>query len=181
MRVSFCLTLLFATWMKLCKGNFNSLIRREWPIPTTWKAVILAQISLHPNWKFSTLQSKFELIKHRNYITRWKALVASGGSKLVKLKEIDEETFKEFQQARSECKIIHDYEIRRWAIREFIKFPNIEFKASANWLAHFKRRHGIVSRKIQWLNIFYHVSSSAPCQSLTRLFSRMHCKILLAM
>lgn len=45
---------------------------------------------------------------------------------------------------------IHDNDIRYWALhaREEVGMPPHKFTASEHWIESFKRKHGIVSRKV---------------------------------
>ena len=53
-----------------------------------------------------------------------------------------------FKDANDKNSIMHDLDLRRWALeaKEEINLPH--FKAEATWILNFKRKHGIVSRKI---------------------------------
>lgn len=55
---------------------------------------------------------------------------------------------KKFKDANDKNRIIHDLNLRRWALKtkEEINLPH--FKAGATWTLNFKRKHEIVSRKI---------------------------------
>jgi len=47
-----------------------------------------------------------------------------------------------------ENKIIHGLDLRRWALEAKKEINFLHFKAGATWILNFKRKHGIVSRKI---------------------------------
>jgi hypothetical protein len=55
--------------------------------------------------------------------------------------------FNEFKRARINFLIIHDCDLQRWA-KNKARGLDFEFKASNSWLSRFKKRYGIVSRKV---------------------------------
>jgi len=67
-----------------------------------------------------------------------------------KLKTIENYTLERFNLANRSGLIVHDNDLRRWALHASKPLQNggFIFKASSFWLHKFKRRHRIVSRKI---------------------------------
>ncbi|CAG7825959.1 unnamed protein product [Allacma fusca] len=118
-------------------------------VPFETKVKLVKLIEKNPNWKFKTLRSKCSAFKQPCYKQRWIDQVKNGGSRYDKLVEIDAYVYGRFKEAREDCKIVHDLDIRRWALQYAQVIPNFSFKASPTWLVYFKRRHGIGSRKIQ--------------------------------
>jgi hypothetical protein len=55
--------------------------------------------------------------------------------------------FNDFKRARNNFLIIHDCDLQRWA-KNKARELDFEFKASNSWLSRFKKRNGIVSRKV---------------------------------
>lgn len=79
---------------------------------------------------------------------RWEHSIQRGGTQIEKLLYISEYVFTHFKEASDEGRIIHDLDLRGWALeaKEEVDFPS--FKAGPTWVLNFKRKHGIVSRKI---------------------------------
>jgi len=67
------------------------------------------------------------------------------------MKVIDDYTYERFVDARKDGKPIHDDGIQFRALHKSKKFSSLYFEASRKRLFNFKRRHGIVSRKVQKL------------------------------
>jgi hypothetical protein len=76
----------------------------------------------------------------REYLTH-------GGTVYNKYRSINDRVLDEFSSAFDEGMEIHDRDIEEWGLvaAEQLKFPS--FVASPFWIAHFKRRNKIVSRK----------------------------------
>lgn len=72
------------------------------------------------SWK--AFQHRFQKVKNRSYIERFRTYVENGGTKRQKLDQIDQYTFEKFEKARSEFHFVHDI--------------------------HLKRRHALCSRKV---------------------------------
>jgi Tc5 transposase DNA-binding domain len=70
-----------------------------------------------------------------------------GGTVYSKYRAINERVLEEFSSAFDEGMEIHDRDIEEWGLvaAEQLNLPN--FVASPFWIAHFKRRNKIVSRK----------------------------------
>lgn len=98
--------------------------------------------------KFETVQNRFRKLKTARQLYRWNDQVTAGGSRIDKLKKIEEHCLQKFRIARSNRIPIHDIDIRRIAKEKASEINFDEFKASTHWLNEFKRRFNIVSRKI---------------------------------
>jgi hypothetical protein len=57
-------------------------------------------------------------------------------------------TFQEFMSAKDKNLIIHDYDLKRWALYKKRENGLENFIASHDWLWRFKSQNRIVSRKI---------------------------------
>ncbi len=64
------------------------------------------------------------------------------------LREVWTYTYNEFINAKNNNLIIHDWDLKRWAIKKKNEISLQNFTASNMWLWKFKRQYRIVSRKI---------------------------------
>ena len=71
---------------------------------------------------------------------RYKKHSESGGSQLQKYRRLDGALLEFFGQKIQECAIIHDQDLRRWAIsiNRAIEFQIDDFSASCSWITRFK-------------------------------------------
>jgi len=99
-------------------------------------------------YTLSTVQNRFRKITSMSQLYRWDHSLQKGGTHRQKLVDISTYVLEKFKNANDNNKIIHDLDLRRWALeaKEQINLP--QFKAGATWILNFKRKHGIVSRKI---------------------------------
>lgn len=97
---------------------------------------------------FSSLQQRFERVKYKNYIPRFRTYMEKQGTKRQKLDEIDCFVYQSFDNTRKQCSSIHDIDLKRWALDKASELGDISFVASVNWIRSFKKRHRSVSRKI---------------------------------
>lgn len=72
----------------------------------------------------------------------------AGGTYKSKLQTVSEKTYKKFIEAKNMKTIIHDLDLRRWALTIAKEVNCSSFKASLSWLRNFKKAHKIVSRRI---------------------------------
>lgn len=100
--------------------------------------------------KLETMQSKFKRVTSKCQSYRWEEQISNGGNRIEKLKEISEFVLSKFNEAIQKSLTVHDLDLRRWALqaRDKISFPSRLFTASMKWVHEFKKRHRIVSRKI---------------------------------
>lgn len=118
------------------------------------QAVEFWRSGISGNRKISSVQSKFRKVQSVRQLRRWAHQVNQGGTYREKLKMICEYTLNNVMDAINRKVPFHDMDIRRWAIRarQLFDMAPAKFKASATWLLEFKKRHGIVSRKItKWV------------------------------
>lgn len=123
------------------KGNFiNNNYKR--------KAVDYWKSEKKGHYSLSTVQHRFKKVKSLLQLYRWELFLQKDGTHREKLLHIFQYVFENFKDAGDNNKIIHDLDLRRWALeaKEEINLPH--FKAGATWILNFKRKHGIVSRKI---------------------------------
>ena len=100
--------------------------------------------------KFKNVQSKFKRLKSKRQLYRWEAQLEKGGTINEKLNKVSEYVISQFQEAVEKSIMIHDVDIRRWALKardDFSLSPD-SFTASSKWLHTFKKKYKIVSRKI---------------------------------
>jgi len=100
--------------------------------------------------KFATVQHIFKKIKHKSQLYRWAEQVSEGGSRLEKLKQISSYVLENFEDALKHALPIHDCDLRKWALnaRDQVGLSDKIFKASPKYVHDFKKKHRIVSRKI---------------------------------
>lgn len=79
---------------------------------------------------------------------RFKKLIKSGGNKITKMNDIKYYVLNKFNESRIKNDIIHDTDIKRWALRKAEELNYNQFKACNSWINKFKRDNNIVSRKI---------------------------------
>ena len=92
------------------------------------------------------MKNKLKKIKHNSTLYRWEKQIKN--SALSNINIINEATIKYFKKSRTLNKIIHDADLRIWALN-YAKENNVtKFKASYNWLSNLKQKEKIVSRKI---------------------------------
>lgn len=125
------------------------------------KKQILKHIDAHPNQKLRTIQRTHAAFKHLNYKARWKQQIACGGSEDEILEAIEKYTLDQFREARSLCKGVHDVDLKKWALQKSLDFKYVRFKAGHQWINTFKRRNGLVNRKIQKLVSTREIQSDA--------------------
>ncbi|CAK9825615.1 hypothetical protein ANTRET_LOCUS3585 [Anthophora retusa] len=98
--------------------------------------------------KLDTVRSKFRHVKSERMLRKWALQVEQGGTKKEKIKRIEEYTFNKFMEARQLRVIVHEVDLRRWALQAR-DIENLQtFKAGHTWLHIFKKTFRLVSRKI---------------------------------
>jgi len=83
---------------------------------------------------FKSVQHRFKKVKHRSDLNNWEVHVENGGTRLEKLKFIAKELFRKFKELRMNNKCIHDYDIKRWAMKIARQVGHDTFKASNFWI-----------------------------------------------
>lgn len=105
-----------------------------------------------------------------NYVERFRARL-SGQRRSDKLKHLDRKVYSIFVNARRKLQPVHGRMIQRWA-RQYAEEINLsDFRASDSWLAVFKRRNRIVSRKVT-----SYIGRSEKLQNLSITENVMHFK-----
>lgn len=108
---------------------------------------------------FSTVQQRFKRVKDRSYIRRFRMYIEKQGTKRQKLDKIDRFVYESFNNRRKEFLSVHDIDLKRWALSKAHELGDTSFTASDHWAKSFKKRHGIVSRKITKLTTKRNVDS----------------------
>lgn len=95
-----------------------------------------------------SVQHRFKKVKSLSQLYTWEAAVKGGGTLLDKANFIAEYVFDKFKISNDKRMIVHDTDIRRWALeaKDEINYPS--FKGGKWWVWNFKKNNGIVSRKI---------------------------------
>ncbi|GJQ68635.1 hypothetical protein Trydic_g17182 [Trypoxylus dichotomus] len=91
---------------------------------------------------------KFKKVKSLRQLRRWKESVNRGGTHTNKLRFITEYVLTNFENSILDGKVIHDMDLRRWALEAKEEIGHESFKAGHWWIWHFKKVLKIVSRKI---------------------------------
>ena len=118
-------------------------------IPLVKKQKTLDYIAKYPGRGFASIHHNFPAFKYPSYKKVWEDQIKAGGTEEEILAEIEKFTYAQFKDARTLCKPVHDVDLQRWAVQKSLDFEYKRFKASTKWIQNFKRRNGIVSRKIQ--------------------------------
>jgi len=91
-------------------------------------------------------------VKNEERMKKIRRDVRNGGSLYDKFEQLDELLMERFEDARNGAclRVVHDDTLRIWAkeIARKLLLDEQKFNASDSWIAKFKRRHNIVSRKI---------------------------------
>ncbi|CAL8119363.1 unnamed protein product [Orchesella dallaii] len=88
--------------------------------------------------------------KHAKYKKRREERTKRGGTRFEQWRYIDEHTYGRFLDARKELKCIKESNLKLWAAEAAQSFrdASFKFKACSFWIAKFKEKHSISSRKI---------------------------------
>ena len=100
--------------------------------------------------KLNTVQHDFKYVSSERQLRRWAHQIEAGGTKRERLAQISEYVIQNLREAIDAGYILHDRDIRRWALKAYKEQgnDNMVFKASRKWVNNFKKAHHIVSRKI---------------------------------
>ena len=79
----------------------------------------------------STVQYNFRLVSSERQLRRWAFLIETGGKKKEVLMRISDYVLNEFRSAVNTGRIVHDRDLRRWALKAYNDEgnKNILFKA----------------------------------------------------
>ena len=94
------------------------------------------------------VQSKFKRVTSEKQLRNWAEQTKSGGTRTDKLHRITKFTLEQFSNAVQTNLMVHDNDLRRWAIQASMQENLESFKASRYWLWTFKGTYNIVSRKV---------------------------------
>ena len=96
------------------------------------------------------MQHNFRLVSSERQLRPWAIQIETVGNKREVLMRISEYVLNESRSAVNTGRIVHDRDLRRWALKAYNDEDNknILFKASRNWVYNFKKAHHIVPRKI---------------------------------
>jgi len=97
-------------------------------------------------WK--SIHNRFKSLPSQNYVSLFRNYLQKEGTKQQKCREIDKLIYDKFVNARDQALPIHDLDLQRWALKVASEVKLDNFHASGGCLVNFKRKHGIVSRRI---------------------------------
>lgn len=98
---------------------------------------------------FNTMQIRYRFLSNESQLYRWEKQIQNLGTRKDKLKIIWDHTLTEFKKAINAKLIVHDIDIRRWALSKALEINlTSSFKASHWWVWKFKSINRICSRKI---------------------------------
>ncbi|XP_046407559.1 uncharacterized protein LOC124172185 [Ischnura elegans] len=121
---------------------------KEVPLGVKIKVVNLARE--HPNWSLATLRNQGSvLLKPKGMLQKWEKDIESGGTRLEKLRMIDEWVTDRFVEARQRGESVTTRTLQEWALsaaKQHIS-PTFSFTASSTWVKSFKKKLKIVERK----------------------------------
>jgi hypothetical protein len=99
--------------------------------------------------KFETVRNRYKSdVKYPIDLVRYKRDVENNGTRSEKLSRVHFKVYDEFKEAKLNNLIVHDENLRRWALQAAREIGLDGFKASPTWIQKFKKMFGIVSRKI---------------------------------
>jgi hypothetical protein len=82
--------------------------------------------------KLTSVQKSFRFITSERQLYKFKKQVAEAGGRNDKLKIIADHTLNEFKSAKKRQLIVHDYDLKRWALNKQKEIKVEGFKASHN-------------------------------------------------
>lgn len=102
------------------------------------------------NLSLKTVQKNFRKVISETQLHRWAQQINKGGTYREKIARICDYTLENFNAAYESGFIIHDNDLRRWALQaqNLVGNQDVRFRASPWWVWKFKKAHRIVSRKI---------------------------------
>jgi len=77
---------------------------------------------------------RYRFISNESQLYRWGKQLSNLGTRIDKLKDIWDHTLMEFKKAISKCLVVHDNDIRRWALSKAMEVNLTSFKASTFWV-----------------------------------------------
>lgn len=118
----------------------------------------------------TAVQHKFRKVKTVQQLYRWETSLEQGGTNAEKFAFITEYVLQKFQEASDRRAIIHDMNLRLWALEAKDQVDLPEFKASKWWIWKFKNVHGIVSRKITTFRTQFTLKNIDNLQEVAKSF-----------
>lgn len=102
------------------------------------------------NRSLDSVQKRFRKVTSDRQLRRWAHQINQGGTYREKIARICDYTLENFKAAIESNLIVHDNDLRRWALQgqKLLGHIDIRFRASETWVKKFKLAHRIVSRKI---------------------------------
>jgi hypothetical protein len=97
-------------------------------------------------WK--SIHNRFRALPNQGYVSRFRKYLEQEGTKQQKVRTVDEVIYEKFINARQQALPMHDLDLQRWALKDAKELKLENFHASHGWLVSFKRKHGIISRRI---------------------------------
>jgi hypothetical protein len=88
-------------------------------------------------WKRVT--QRYKRVKHYRYISRFKEYIEQNGTDSQKLKKLHELLWDRFTSCILKREIMHDFDLKRWALQIAKEVLLNNFKASDSWLLLFKK------------------------------------------
>jgi hypothetical protein len=120
---------------------------------------IVEWVDQHPNYKLASIKCRFRKVKYMYYITRFREYIQKNGTRLEKLKNIEEFMWNEFYTKRAiEKAAIYDSDLELFAIQKARELNWDKFEASISFIKRFKKKHRISSRRYN--KLVTHVSST---------------------
>jgi hypothetical protein len=102
------------------------------------------------NLSLKNVQHRYKKVSSISQLKRWAHTINQGGTYKEKIEQICQYVLENFKAAVQQGSIIHDRDLRRWALQaqKLVGNEDFRFRASESWLLKFKKAHRIVSRKI---------------------------------
>jgi hypothetical protein len=97
---------------------------------------------------FTTVKNSFKKLKNRETLYIWEKQIENKGTRNDKLLLIYNSTVNRFIEAKNSRLIVHESDLRRWALNTNREVGLENFTASSKWIHNFKKANRIVSRKI---------------------------------
>jgi Tc5 transposase C-terminal domain/DDE superfamily endonuclease len=97
---------------------------------------------------FAAVKARYRKIKNERILYEWDKQLSSGGSNYDKYLTICNFVLQKFKLSKVNRVIIHDVNLRIWAVTKARELGLVHFKASHGWILKFKAANKIVSRKI---------------------------------
>ena len=124
--------------------SYVSMAQKQ-EVITFWRQTVR---TAHRRWEQMGNRFRWLQNHHERQLYIWEKQVQNYGARKDKLQIVWDQTLAEFKLAIINKLIVHDIDIRRWAMAEARKVNLFDFKASSWWIWRFKTVNHIRSRKI---------------------------------